>query len=81
VCVGGGAPSVRRISLLQPKTVKWTLYGDADPRRDFPMLVAMAESGQLDLGAVVSRRIALEDVLSGFDAMRNGEVLRSVITF
>jgi S-(hydroxymethyl)glutathione dehydrogenase/alcohol dehydrogenase len=79
VCVGGGVPSLKRVSLLQPKTIKWTLYGDADPRRDFPMLVAMADAGKLDLTAAVSRRIRLDDVMDGFEAMERGEVIRSVI--
>jgi S-(hydroxymethyl)glutathione dehydrogenase/alcohol dehydrogenase len=81
VCVGGARPSVDGVSLLNPKTVKWTLYGDADPARDFPMLVGMAEAGLLDLGSVVSRRIRLDEVMDGFEAMERGEVLRSVIVF
>ena len=81
VCVGGGRPSIDGVSLLNPKTVKWTLYGDADPARDFPMLVAMADAGLLDLGSVVSRRLHLHEVMDGFEAMERGEVLRSVIVF
>ena len=81
VCVGGGTPSVERVSLLQPKTVKWTLYGDTDPRRDFPMLVALADAGLLDLGSVVSRRLALDEVNAGLEALEHGEVIRSVIIF
>ena len=79
VCVGGGTPSLKNVSLFQPKTVKWTKYGDADPRRDFPMLVAMAENGMLDLTVAVSRRIRLDEVVDGFEAMERGEVIRSVI--
>jgi S-(hydroxymethyl)glutathione dehydrogenase/alcohol dehydrogenase len=81
ICVGGGMPSVKRVNLLQPKTVKWTLYGDADPRRDFPMLVAMANAGTLDLSAVVSRRLTLDQVMEGFEAIERGEVIRSVVRF
>jgi S-(hydroxymethyl)glutathione dehydrogenase/alcohol dehydrogenase len=79
VCVGSGMPSLKNVSLFQPKTIKWTSYGDADPRRDFPMLVAMADNGQLDLTTGVSRRITLDQVTDGFDAMQRGEVIRSVI--
>jgi S-(hydroxymethyl)glutathione dehydrogenase/alcohol dehydrogenase len=80
VCVGiGGQPDISSVSVVAPKTVKWTLYGDADPRRDFESLVAMAEAGKLNLDAVVSRRLRMEQVNEGFDAMERGEVIRSVI--
>jgi S-(hydroxymethyl)glutathione dehydrogenase/alcohol dehydrogenase len=54
-------------------------YGSASVRRDFPKMVRLAESHQLDLGAMVSREIKLEDVNEAFRAMQAGEVVRSVI--
>jgi S-(hydroxymethyl)glutathione dehydrogenase / alcohol dehydrogenase len=54
-------------------------YGSAQVKRDFPLLVALAESGRLDLGALVSRRISLDQVNDAFAAMERGEVIRSVI--
>jgi S-(hydroxymethyl)glutathione dehydrogenase/alcohol dehydrogenase len=54
-------------------------YGSGQVRRDFPRLVALAEAGRLDLGGAVSRRIQLDQVNSAFDAMADGEVIRSVI--
>ncbi len=54
-------------------------YGSAQVRRDFPRLVALAESGALDLASMVSRTIALDDVNAAFEAMTSGEVVRSVI--
>jgi S-(hydroxymethyl)glutathione dehydrogenase/alcohol dehydrogenase len=55
------------------------MYGDAQVRRDFPRLVDLVETGRLDLGAMVSRRIKLEEVNDAFRAMEAGEVIRSVI--
>jgi len=55
------------------------LYGSAQVRRDFPRLVRMVERGQLDVGAMVSRRITLDEVNGAFDAMAAGTVIRSVI--
>jgi S-(hydroxymethyl)glutathione dehydrogenase/alcohol dehydrogenase len=57
----------------------YTLYGNANVHRDMPLLVRMAERGQLDLGAMVSRRISLDEVNDGLDAIESGEVIRSVI--
>lgn len=63
------------------KTVIGSLYGSAQVMRDFPRLVRLVESGQLDLDAMVSSTISLEQVNDGFRAMEAGEVIRSVITY
>jgi S-(hydroxymethyl)glutathione dehydrogenase/alcohol dehydrogenase len=54
-------------------------YGSAQVRRDFPRLVQLAETGRLDLGALVSKRIDLDGANEAFAAMERGEVIRSVI--
>ncbi len=59
--------------------VSW--YGDCLPTRDFPMLAEWYAQGRLDLDAVVSRTITLDETEEGFHAMERGETLRSVITF
>jgi S-(hydroxymethyl)glutathione dehydrogenase/alcohol dehydrogenase len=56
------------------------VYGSAQVHRDFPRFVSLAETGRLDLGHMVSRRIALGEVNDAFRAMEAGEVIRSVIT-
>jgi len=55
------------------------LYGSAQVRRDFPKLVDLVETGRLDIGSMVSRRIKLDEVNDAFRAMEAGEVIRSVI--
>jgi S-(hydroxymethyl)mycothiol dehydrogenase len=57
--------------------VSW--YGDCLPTRDFPMLAAWYQQGLLNLDALVSRTIRLEDTEEAFEAMKRGETLRSVI--
>ncbi len=54
-------------------------YGSGQVRRDFPRLVALAEAGRLDLAGAVTRRITLDQVNDAFEAMVDGEVIRSVI--
>jgi S-(hydroxymethyl)glutathione dehydrogenase / alcohol dehydrogenase len=56
------------------------MYGSARVRRDFPRFISLVETGRLDLGAMVSRRIKLDEVNDAFRAMEAGEVIRSVIT-
>ncbi|MEY2459369.1 MAG: S-(hydroxymethyl)glutathione dehydrogenase / alcohol dehydrogenase [Acidimicrobiaceae bacterium] len=55
------------------------LYGSAQVRRDFPKLVSLVETGRLDIGSMVSRRIKLDEINDAFRAMEAGEVIRSVI--
>jgi len=57
--------------------VSW--YGDCLPTRDFPMLAKWYEQGNLNLDALVSRKIKLEETEDAFEAMKRGETLRSVI--
>jgi S-(hydroxymethyl)glutathione dehydrogenase / alcohol dehydrogenase len=63
------------------KRVLPSFFGSSQVRRDFPRLVRLAEQGRLKLDDMVSRRIGLDDVNDAFDAMRSGEVIRSVIVY
>jgi S-(hydroxymethyl)glutathione dehydrogenase/alcohol dehydrogenase len=65
----------------EAKRILGSAYGSAQVRRDMPRLVALAETGRLDIGSMVSRHIGLTDVDAAFLAMEQGEVIRSVITF
>ncbi len=63
------------------KNLRGTYYGSANIRRDFPRLLALWRSGQLDLEGMITRRLALDDVNDAFTALSSGEVIRQVITF
>ena len=53
--------------------------GDALPSHDFPLLAQLYLQGQLDLDAMVTRKIGLGDVEAAFHEMETGDVIRSVI--
>ncbi|MSO79670.1 MAG: Zn-dependent alcohol dehydrogenase [Acidimicrobiia bacterium] len=65
--------------VLTEKRLLGCVYGSAQVRRDFPKLVELVETGRLDIGDMVSSTIPLDDINKGFDAMKAGEVIRSVI--
>jgi len=67
--------------MVDAKTVRGCVYGCTDPPRDFPAMIALHCAGRLDLTALVSRRISLDDVNDAFRTMEAGEVARSVIVF
>jgi S-(hydroxymethyl)glutathione dehydrogenase/alcohol dehydrogenase len=55
------------------------VYGSSQVRRDFQRFIDLVETDRLDLGAMVSRTIKLDEVNDAFRAMEAGEVIRSVI--
>jgi S-(hydroxymethyl)glutathione dehydrogenase / alcohol dehydrogenase len=63
------------------KTLTGSNYGSSRPAVDFPKLVDLYMTGRLDLDAMVTRTIGLDQVNDAFDAMSRGEAGRSVIRF
>jgi S-(hydroxymethyl)glutathione dehydrogenase / alcohol dehydrogenase len=68
-------------SLMQEKRIRRVSYGNARPRRDFPLLARAYLDGSLMLDELISRRISLEQINDGFDALKRGEAIRSVVMF
>jgi S-(hydroxymethyl)glutathione dehydrogenase/alcohol dehydrogenase len=66
---------------LEEKSVIGSLYGSANLRRDMPALIDLYMDKRLKLDELISRRIKLDEVNAAFDAMRQGEVARSVIAY
>ena len=53
--------------------------GDHVPEEDFPRYAQLALDGELDLSAMVTKTIGLDDVGHAFEEMRAGDVIRSVV--
>jgi len=68
-------------SLMGEKRIVRSSYGGGRPRRDFPWLVQQYLEGRLKLDELVTRRIRLEEINSGFDAIRRGHTIREVVVF
>ncbi|MGY3614749.1 Zn-dependent alcohol dehydrogenase [Bradyrhizobium sp. USDA 10063] len=66
-------------SLMQEKRIRRSSYGGARPLRDFPMLAQAALDGRLKLDQLITARISLEQVNEGFEALRRGAAIRSVV--
>jgi S-(hydroxymethyl)mycothiol dehydrogenase len=54
--------------------------GDHVPAEDFPRLLQLAVEGELDLGGMVTKTVALDDVERAFEDLKAGDVIRTVIT-
>ncbi|MBP8947702.1 MAG: Zn-dependent alcohol dehydrogenase [Candidatus Promineofilum sp.] len=65
----------------QEKTVTGTYYGSANPARDFPLYAGLYQRGLLDLGRLISRTYALEQINEAYADMLGGEIARGLIVF
>ncbi|XP_069599724.1 alcohol dehydrogenase 1-like [Ranitomeya imitator] len=65
---------------LTGRSVQGAFLGDYKASLDFPGLVNDVLAGKIDLNALVSCRLPLDEVNEGFDLMRNGKSIRTVIT-
>ena len=57
------------------------LYGQCNPERDFPKILALYKAGQLKLDELVTRTYPLEDLAQAFDDMHHGRNAKGVIVF
>jgi len=77
----GAEVSIPADSLLGEKVLTGSSYGGARFRLDMPKLVELYLAGKLKLDELISRTYPLEGINDAFEAMRQGQVARSIITF
>jgi S-(hydroxymethyl)glutathione dehydrogenase/alcohol dehydrogenase len=63
------------------RTLSGCVYGNANPTTDLPVLAAHVREGRLDLGALVTERIALEGIPAAFENMLAGKGGRALVVF
>ena len=61
------------------KILVGSYFGSCDVRTDFHRVLGLWKSGRLDLEGMIDRRLDLEDVNEGLQAVRAGEVVRQII--
>lgn len=67
--------------LLAERKLQGSMMGGGSFRVDMPRLVELYLQGRLQLDEWISNRISLEQVNDGFDDMKTGKALRTVIEF
>jgi S-(hydroxymethyl)glutathione dehydrogenase/alcohol dehydrogenase len=63
------------------KNFQGSYYGSADVRSDFHRVLNLCKNGRLDLDAMITRRIGIEDINDAVADLKAGEAIRSVISF
>lgn len=86
IVVGAGAADdnfeMNAFSLLfEGKTLKASLYGGCDLKRDVPRFVDLWRTGRLDLESLITRRIGFEDLNDAIATLERGEAIRQVVIF
>ncbi|MEU0265066.1 alcohol dehydrogenase catalytic domain-containing protein [Nocardioides sp. NPDC006303] len=83
-----GLPAPGATSSIEPlaitaaaKSIVGSYLGSAVPERDIPLFVDLWRTGRLDVKALVSSYITLEDVNEAMDSLDAGHAIRQVITF
>jgi Zn-dependent alcohol dehydrogenase len=65
--------------VFKEQSIRGTIYGSCNPRRDVPLLMDLYSRGLLKLDELVSQEYALADINQGFEDLRSGKNLRGVI--
>lgn len=66
-------------AIFSGKRIAGSVVGGAQILRDFPRFIHLAEVGKLDLGAMVSRRITLDEINDGLASLERTEGIRTVV--
>ena len=56
-------------AVFSGKRLMGSVVGGSQILRDFPRFIQLAESGRLDLGSLVSKRIGLDEINDGLDTL------------
>jgi oxidoreductase, Rxyl_3153 family len=67
--------------VLWQKTLTGSLNGGCNPRNDIPAMLAMWESGLLDLDGLVTREYRLEQINEAYEDLLAGRNIRGVIRY
>jgi Zn-dependent alcohol dehydrogenase len=84
VTVGLPAPdrmlSVPAFSLVtEERTIKGSYMGSAVPSRDVPRFIALYRAGHLPVDRMLTHRLQLDEINTGFDRLVRAETIRQVV--
>ena len=68
-------------TLMLGRTWKGSFLGNVKTRSQLPGLLDEYLAGRLDLDSLITHRLPLADINRGFELMRQGECIRTVVIF
>jgi S-(hydroxymethyl)glutathione dehydrogenase/alcohol dehydrogenase len=69
------------IMLLREKSITGSIYGSANPAVDFQKIATLGDQGQIEFAPLVSKTRHFSEINEGFAEMREGALVRVVLTF
>jgi S-(hydroxymethyl)glutathione dehydrogenase/alcohol dehydrogenase len=63
------------------RSIRGTFIGDCNPVTDTPKILDWYSEGKLAIDPLITHRIPLEEINSGFDLMKSGKAIRTVVVF
>jgi alcohol dehydrogenase len=70
------------VSLVaEERTLKGSYIGTAVPVRDLPRYIGLYRRGRLPVDRLMTGRLRLEEINTGFDRLQRGEAIRQVVVF
>ena len=73
--------NVPGVGFLMEKGIIGSFYGSTRQTHDMPWLMELYRQKRLKIDELISRRYKLDQINEAYEALKNGEVNRSVITF
>lgn len=68
------------VGLYGQASVRLVKMGSTNLKRDIPMYADMYVQGRLNLDDLVSQEISIDEIEAGYEALKRGDVIRSIIT-
>jgi len=81
VAGAGQEISTRPFQLVTGRTWKGTAFGGARGRTDVPRIVDWYMDGKIDIDSLITHVLPFEQINEGFELMRKGESIRSVVVY
>jgi S-(hydroxymethyl)glutathione dehydrogenase/alcohol dehydrogenase len=81
VAGAGQEISTRPFQLVTGRVWKGTAFGGARGRTDVPRIVDWYMDGRINIDDLITHVLPFEQINEGFDLMRRGESIRTVVTF
>ena len=81
VAPAGAEISTRPFQLVTGRSWRGTAFGGARGRTDVPRIVDWYMSGKIEIDPLITHQLRLDDINKGFDLMRAGESIRSVVLY
>jgi S-(hydroxymethyl)glutathione dehydrogenase / alcohol dehydrogenase len=81
VAAAGQEISTRPFQLVTGRVWKGSAFGGARGRTDVPKIVDWYMEGRLNIDDLITHRLSLDQINDGFDLMKRGESIRSVVLY